>query len=66
MDPPEIVPYGTIIGGTVLQKLSYLAARLIGAGSRLTPRFGKHCLGYRAFEALYYRLLTLKYFVIAL
>ncbi len=43
---------------TVIQELLYLAARLIRTGHRLKLRFGKYCPGYRAFEALYYRLST--------
>ena len=43
---------------TVIQELLYLAARLIKTGRRLKLRFGRHCYGYRAFKALYYRLLA--------
>ena len=50
LDPPS--------GGTVIQELMYLAARLIKTGHRLKLRFSRHCPGYRAFEALYYRLLA--------
>ena len=43
---------------TVIQELMYLAARLIKTAHRLKLRFSRHCPGYRAFEALYYRLLA--------
>ena len=49
LDPPS--------GGTVIQELMYLAARLIKTAHRLKLRFSRHRPGYRAFEALYYRLL---------
>lgn len=42
---------------TVIQELMHLAARLIKTAHRLKLRFSRHCPGYRAFEALYYRLL---------
>ena len=41
----------------VIQELMHLAARLIKTAHRLKLRFSRHCPGYRAFEALYYRLL---------
>jgi len=49
LDPPS--------GGTVIQELLYLAARLIKTAHRLKLRFSRYCPGYQAFEALYYRLL---------
>ena len=49
LDPPS--------GGTVIQELLYLAARLIKTAHRLKLRFSRHRPGYRPFDALYYRLL---------
>lgn len=41
---------------TVMQELMYLAARVIRSGRRLLLRFGSHCPGFAAFEAVYQRL----------
>jgi hypothetical protein len=42
---------------TVIQELTYLAARLISSGRRLKLRFSRHCPAFPAFVALYSRLL---------
>ena len=43
---------------TVMQELMYLAARVIHSGRRLRLRFAQHCPAFRAFEVVYYHLLT--------
>jgi hypothetical protein len=43
---------------TVIQKLIYLAARLIRSGNRLRLRFGRHCPAYPAFTGVYGKLLA--------
>jgi len=43
---------------TVIQELITMAARVVRKARRVILRFGRHCPGFEAFQAVYARLLT--------